>query len=107
MSASRLLLIIILSALVTLSMRALPFIIFDPKRGIPPVITRLGDMLPKAVMATLVIYCLKSVSLSEGKASLELLAATFVVVVTHLIKRNTILSIFIGTVFYMIILKIF
>lgn len=106
MNNTKLLITMIICGFATFGMRALPFIIFDPKRGIPKKVKALGDMLPSAVMATLVIYCLKSVSPSNITGSIQLIIASISVVVIHLIKRNTILSICVGTIVYMILLRV-
>ena len=54
-------LVIAVCALVTLALRALPFVCFGGKHGIPRRIVRLGSALPPAIMAALVVYCLKGV----------------------------------------------
>ena len=50
---------ILVSALCTLALRALPFLCFGKNRPVPPWLTRLGQALPPAIMAVLVIYCLR------------------------------------------------
>ena len=55
-------LVILVIALVTALLRFLPFLVFNGKRSIPKVIQYLGSVLPYAVMAMLVVYCLKEVS---------------------------------------------
>ena len=63
-------------------------------------------MLPPAIMAALVVYCLKSVpfgTLADG--AYQLIAAA-VVIAVHLLKRNTLLSIAAGTVAYMILIRL-
>ena len=58
MNNSYALLAILLSAIVTYSLRALPFAIFrDGKMS--PVLSRLAMVLPAAIMAVLVVYGLK------------------------------------------------
>ena len=48
-------LVIAVCALVTLALRALPFVCFGGKHGIPRRIVRLGSALPPAIMAALVV----------------------------------------------------
>ena len=55
------LLIVLVCAGVTLMLRALPFACFGGKDGVPGWVALLGGMLPPAIMAALVVYCLKSV----------------------------------------------
>ena len=53
-------------ALVTAGLRFLPFVIFRGGRRTPKIIERLGAVLPRAVMAMLVVYCLRSVGFGFG-----------------------------------------
>jgi len=93
-------------ALVTAMIRFLPFIIFRGDRKTPAFITYLGTVLPCAVMAMLVVYCLKSVSFITISGWLPALAGILTVVILHIIKRNTLLSIISGTAVYMILISI-
>ena len=52
---------ILVSAAVTLFMRALPFTILGKRKQIPEKIRYLGRILPAAIMAVLIVYCLKEV----------------------------------------------
>lgn len=100
------LLIVLICAGVTLALRAAPFAFFGGKGGVPPVIARLGKMLPPAIMAALVVYCLKSVPFGTFSDGAKQLAAGAVVVLVHLLKRNTLLSIAAGTAAYMLLIRI-
>lgn len=94
--------IIMCVAVCTLLTRALPFWIFGGKKEVSPIIQYLGRVLPSAIMTILVVYCLKDVSIFEGSRGFPEFAAILVVVVLHLWRRNTLLSIGVGTVFYML-----
>ena len=59
-----------------------------------------------AIMAVLVVYCLKSIPTGNLKENLELLAAVLLVAGLHLTKKNTVLSISVGTVFYMVLVHL-
>ena len=100
------LLIVLICAGVTLLLRAAPFAFFGGKGGVPPVIARLGKTLPPAIMAALVFYCLKSVPFGTFSDGIKQLAAGFVVVLVHLLRRNTLLSIAAGTAAYMLLIRI-
>ena len=65
LTASQSILIIAVCALCTFLERALPFLIFGT-RPVPDVVRYLGRVLPMAVMATLVIYCLRGVSFASA-----------------------------------------
>ena len=55
-------LVIAVTALVTMFLRFVPFLLFGGKRETPPYISYLGRLLPYAVMAMLVVYCLRNIS---------------------------------------------
>ena len=94
------------AALVTAAIRFLPFIIFNGSRKTPPIIERLSRTLPYAIMAMLVVYCLKAVSFSSLAGFLPSLIACAVVVCMHVWKRNTLVSIVSGTVCYMLLVQL-
>lgn len=99
------LVLIAVMAIVSLLMRALPFIVFG-KGKIPKAVQYLGNVLPGALMGMLVIYCFKSTVVTSFPFGLPELIATAVVVGLHLWKKNTLLSIGIGTVLYMILVQL-
>ena len=99
-------LIVAVSALVTAAIRFLPFLIFNGSRETPPIITRLSKTLPYAIMAMLVVYCLKSVSFASLAGFAPSLIACAVVVLLHVWKRNTLVSIVSGTVCYMLLVQL-
>ena len=100
------LLIVLVCAGVTLALRVAPFAFFGGKHGVPPVIDRLGKLLPPAIMASLVVYCLKGVPFGNFADGAKQLIAGAVVVIVHLLKRNTLLSIAAGTAAYMLLIRI-
>ena len=97
--------IVLICSAVTLALRALPFVFFGGKGGVPPRIARLGRMLPPAIMAALVVYCLKGVPFGSFADGAYQLVAGAVVVLVHLWKRNTLLSIAVGTAAYMLLIR--
>ena len=99
------LLIVLVCAGVTLALRAAPFAFFGGKDGVPPIIEWLGRMLPPAIMAALVVYCLKTVPFGLFADGAKQLLAGAVVVAVHLFKRNTLLSIAAGTAAYMLLIR--
>lgn len=98
--------IVLICAGVTLLLRALPFMFFGGKGGVPKWIASLGGMLPPAIMAALVVYCLKSVPYGTFADGAFQLLAGAVVVLMHLLKRNTLLSIAVGTAAYMLLIRL-
>ena len=93
-------------ALVTAALRFLPFLIFRGNRKTPPYIEYLGKVLPYAIMGMLVVYCLKGITFTALENWLPQLIASALVVLIHLWKRNTLLSIISGTVCYMLLVQL-
>ncbi|UTY40137.1 AzlD domain-containing protein [Allocoprobacillus halotolerans] len=98
------LLLIGVIAIVTFITRVLPFVVLKDKSY--PIIEYLGDVLPYAIMAMLVVYCLKSVDLLSDNHGLSEIIGVSSVVILHLLKRNTLLSIIGGTIIYMLCVQI-
>ncbi|HIW80903.1 MAG TPA: branched-chain amino acid transporter permease [Candidatus Acetatifactor stercoripullorum] len=92
-------------ALCTVLTRALPFWILGGRKEVPATVQYLGKVLPPAIMAILVVYCLKDINLLEGSRGLPEFLAVALVAVLHLWKKSTLLSIGAGTVFYMILVQ--
>lgn len=99
-------LLIAVIATVTVVLRFLPFIIFCGKRQTPPFITYLGKVLPSAIIGMLVIYCLRNISFSSSPFGIPELIASATVVLLHLLKRNTLISIIGGTACYMLLVQL-
>lgn len=105
-STQRAVLIILLVAACTFLTRVLPFLFFGGQKSVPKAVNYLGKILPPAIMAILVVYCLKGISFAQAPyGAAELLSAALVVVL-HLWKRNNLLSIGLGTACYMILIQV-
>ena len=98
--------IIVAATLVTMATRFLPFLIFRGDKKTPDSIVYLGKVLPYAIMGMLVVYCLKDVSFLSAPYGIPELLGCAVVAALHLWKRNTLLSIGVGTVFYMLLVQL-
>lgn len=94
-----------LCALGTILTRFLPFFIFSGKKKTPAVIQYLGKVLPSAIFAMLVIYCLKNASFRTYSYGLPELIAIAVTAGLHFWKRQMLLSIAGGTIVYMLLLR--
>ncbi len=92
-------------ALVTAALRFVPFLIFGKNRKTPPLIAYLGQVLPFAIMGMLVVYCLKDISFVAAPFGIPEIISCAVVVLLHIWKRNTLLSIGSGTVCYMLLVQ--
>ena len=96
--------IVLISGAITALLRFLPFIAFGKSR--PEFIMYLGRALPPAVMAMLVVYCLRSVNILAGTHGLPEVLACLAVVILHVWKRSTLLSITVGTALYMFLVQV-
>lgn len=93
-------------AVVTFLTRALPFLLFGRGNRVPRVVLYLGKYLPPAVIAMLIVYCLRGVSFAAASGWLPSLIAVAAVVALHLWKKNNLLSILGGTVLYMVLVQL-
>ncbi|MBR3978724.1 MAG: branched-chain amino acid transporter permease [Oscillospiraceae bacterium] len=97
--------IIAVAAVVTAATRFLPFLIFGQGKKTPDIIVYLGKVLPYAIMGMLVVYCLKDVRFLSAPYGIPELLGCAAVAALHIWKRNTLLSIGVGTVFYMLLVQ--
>ncbi|MBQ7954655.1 MAG: AzlD domain-containing protein [Lachnospiraceae bacterium] len=98
-------LLIVTMAVVTAFLRFLPFLIWNGKRKTPAYILFLGKYLPYSIMGMLVVYCLKGVQILTFPHGLPELLAVVAVILLHVWKKNTLLSIIGGTALYMILIQ--
>lgn len=96
---------VLVIALVTAALRFLPFFVFGGEKTVPKEINYLGKVLPYAIMAMLVVYCLKNISFANVSFWLPELISVLMVVILHVWRRNTLLSIICGTVCYMLLIQ--
>lgn len=89
----------------TMITRFLPFLLFPAGKPVPKYVQYLGKALPSAVFGLLVIYCLKNVNLMQGSHGIPELLFLAAVAALHLWKRQMLLSIAGGTVFYMALVQ--
>ena len=92
-------------ALVTALLRFLPFVIWGDNRKTPKIIEKLGRTLPYAIMGMLVIYCLKEINFGSIEGYLPTFISTLVVVTSYVLKRNTLISIILGTLCNILLLQ--
>ena len=92
-------------AAVTFLTRALPFLLFDRGEHPPKVVLYLGRVLPPAIIAMLIVYCLKGVTFTTLGGWVPPLTAGLAAVLLHLWKGNDLLSIFGATVLYMALVQ--
>ena len=90
---------------VTALIRFLPFVVFGGWRPTPKFVVYLAGVLPCAIMAMLVVYCLRNVDVLHFAYGLPELIAIAVTISLHLWKRQMLLSIAGGTVCYMLLVQ--
>lgn len=100
------LLAILLAAVITFALRALPFLIFHGERKMPEFLVKLGVVLPAAIMAVLIVYCLKDIAVDWKANALPKILAVLTVGISYKWKHNTFISIAAGTAVYMILIRI-
>lgn len=67
--------------------------------------TQAGRVLPPAIIAMLIVYCLRGVSFAAPGGWVPQLVSVATVVILHLWRSNTLLSIFGGTILYMVLVQ--
>lgn len=92
-------------AIVTISLRAAPFLIFPDNKETPKYVQYLGKILPSTIIAMLVIYCLKDINIFVYPNALPEIIAIIAIAILHIWKRNTLLSIGGGTLIYMLLVQ--
>lgn len=100
----RILLITAVVAAMTALLRFLPFTIFKEK--VPKAILYLGKVLPFAIMAMLVVYCLRDISFVAAPHGIPEAIAVLAVILLHKWKHHTLLSILGGTALYMVLVQV-
>ena len=95
---------VLVISLVTALLRFLPFILFGSGRT-PDFVLYLGRVLPFAVMGMLVVYCLRGISFAAFPYGAPEAISVAAVVLLHLWRRNTLLSIIGGTACYMLLVQ--
>lgn len=93
-------------ALGTVFTRFLPFWLFPKGKPAPRIVAYLGKVLPCAVMGLLVVYCLKDVQPAAAPYGLPELIAVAATAGLHVWKKNTLLSVGVGTVLYMLLVQL-
>lgn len=105
MSITQQILIIVVVVAGTMITRFLPFLIFSQDKETPQYIKYLGYVLPPAVFGLLVVYALRNVSFTGFGSFLPESLAVGLIVILHYWKKNMLISIAGGTIFYMILVQ--
>lgn len=106
LSAPQALASILVMAGITFLTRALPFLLFDRGSHPPRLVLYLGRVLPPAIIAMLIVYCLKGISFAAPAGWIPMLLAGLTAAALHLWKKNDLLSIFGATALYMLLVQV-
>lgn len=94
-------------SVMTILLRAFPFLLFSGDRKSPEWLKLLGSILPEAIIGMLVIYCLKDLPTLPVNGMGCMITASVAVALLQWFKGNSLLSILGGTVIYMVLLRLF
>jgi len=109
-SVTYLLAVTIAITLVNIFLRGFPFLVFSRGGKVPPAVAYLGRVISAGAIAMLIVYCLGITA--EGSCSgavrstAELLISSAVVVGLQWKWKNPLLSILLGTVLYMVLIRL-
>ena len=96
--------VVLVCGAVTVLLRFLPFVAFGKRK--PEAVAYLGRVLPPAVMAVLVVYCLRNVHILTGTHGIPEGLACLAVAALHVWRHSTLLSITAGTALYMFLVQV-
>ena len=85
-------------------MRALPFLFFR-KKELPHYLVFIEKYFPAVIMTILVVYTLKDVNFTLIPYGLKEIGSILITAILHLIFKNYLISIFLGTIFYMFLVQ--
>lgn len=97
--------IIAVCALFTFFTRVFPFLFFGGKKSSPTWITFLGGVLPPAIIAILVVYCLRGITPSSFPFGIPEMIAILTAAGLQKYKHNNLLSILCSTILYMFMVQ--
>ncbi len=106
MTTAKLIASIALMAFIIAATRFFPFIVFGSGKKPPKAIMYLGKYLPPAIIVAITVYCFKDVKFYEFPFGIREIISAITVVILHLKLKNTMIIITVGTVLYMILLRV-
>lgn len=84
--------------------RVFPFIFFL-KKDPPPIIVYIETYFPPVIMTILVFFTIKDVNLTIFPYGLQEISAILFTAFLHIWKKNYLISIFLGTLYYMFLVQ--
>ena len=104
MSEYELLLAIIVMTIANFITRVFPFLFFTKKEP-PKVISFIANSFPPIIMTILIFYTLGKIDFTVAPYGTKELLAIVVTALLHIRFNNYLISIFIGTIFYMLLVQ--
>lgn len=104
LSAKHSIIIVLTAAVCTFLTRLFPFALFGGKKEVPRLVKYLGDILPVAIIGILIVYCLRDFTGGDKNIIIPQITAVAATALIHLWRRNTLLSIAVGTIGYMLLI---
>lgn len=99
------LLIFIVASIITAFLRVIPFLVFKG-REVPESVKYLGSVLPLSVYVILVIYNLRGTNFTSAPFGIPEITGVLFAGICQLITKNSILSLILSTITYMVLLRI-
>lgn len=91
---------IIIMAVVNYFTRVFPFLFFR-KNELPSYIVFIERFFPAVIMTILIVYSIRDIDFTLVPYGVKELGAILFTAVLHILLKNYLISIFIGTIFYM------
>ena len=97
MTNTHLLIMVLVAGACTFATRLFPFALFGGKKQVP-------KFVPVAILGILIVYCLKDFEQGNVNYIVPQLIAVALTAGVHLWRKNTLLSIAVGTIGYMLLI---
>ncbi|NLK73991.1 MAG: branched-chain amino acid transporter AzlD [Clostridiales bacterium] len=105
LSPIKIIIILFMVSLATIITRFLPFILLKNIKSNNTYMKYLGEVLPYSAIGLIVVYCLRNVDLNGSPYGLPEAIAIIFIIIIHYWKENTLLSIGLGTIIYMLLVQ--
>ena len=102
MNTNDIYLAIIIMSIVNLFTRAFPFIFFLKKEP-PTAIKYIEKYFPPIIMTILILYTIKDINFTIAPYGYKEISAILSTVILHILFKNYLISIFAGTIIYMLL----
>lgn len=84
--------------------RVFPFLFFA-KKDLPKSLVFIEKFFPAVIMTILIVYSIKDVNISIYPYGIKELCSIIFVIILHLVLKNYLVSIFLGTISYMMLVQ--